>query len=117
MPGPEQMPSMRALPHALLACAMLGAAFTAQAGDIDKGRCAYKGIPLHGKVKIVNAFPDIKVKVVDAFADIRVKKVSAFADGCGEWKIVDAFPDFKIQFVDAFPDVTVKWVDAFPGTD
>ncbi|AXA80388.1 hypothetical protein ACOTEO_00985 [Achromobacter xylosoxidans] len=97
---------MRALPHALLACAMLGAAFTAQAGDIDKGRCTYKGIPLHGKVK-----------VVDAFADIRVKKVSAFADGCGEWKIVDAFPDFTVQFVDAFPDVTVKWVEAFPGTD
>ncbi|AHC47935.1 hypothetical protein [Achromobacter xylosoxidans] len=108
---------MRALPHALLACALLGAAFTAQAGDVDKSSCTYKGIPLRGKIKIVSAFPDIRVKVVDAFADIRVKKVSAFADRCGEWKIVDAFPDFKIQFVDAFPDVTVKWVDAFPGTD
>lgn len=108
---------MRALPHALLACALLGAAFTAQAGDVDKKQLRLQRYPLRGKVKIVSAFPDIRVKVVDAFADIRVKKVSAFADRCGEWKIVDAFPDFKIQFVDAFPDVTVKWVDAFPGTD
>lgn len=108
---------MRPLPRALLACALLGVAFTARAGDIDKEGCAYHGIPLRGNVKIVDVFPDVKVKVVDMFADIRVKKVSVFADGCGEWKIVDTFPDFTIQFVDMFPDVTIKWVDMFPGID
>lgn len=108
---------MRALPCALLTSALLGAAFTAQAGDVDKSSCTYKGIPLRGSVKFVTAFPDIKVKIVDAFADIRVKQVGAFANSCGEWKIVDAFPDFTVQLVDAFPDVTVKWVEAFPGTD
>lgn len=108
---------MRALPRVLLACALLGPAFAAQAGDVDKKSCTYNCIPLRGAVKIVTAFPDIKVQVVNAFADIRVKRVDAFADSCGEWKIVDAFPDFTIQLVDAFPDVTVTWVDAFPGTD
>ncbi|MFC1662289.1 hypothetical protein ACFL3S_12700 [Gemmatimonadota bacterium] len=77
--------------------------------------CSYRGIDLHGKVQIVDAFPDIKVQLVDAFPDIRVKWVTAFPDDCGEWQEVDAFPDFKIQLVDAFPDVKVQVVDAFPG--
>jgi len=72
---------------------------------------------LHGKVKIVDAFPKYKVKIVDAFPDIKVQKVNAFPDGPGRWQFVDAFPDFTIQIVDAFPDFTVKYVDAFPGCD
>lgn len=77
--------------------------------------CSFRGISLHGKVKVVTAFPDIKVQVVDAFPDIAVKWVTAFPDDCGKWKKVDAFPDFKIQFVDAFPDIKIQVVDAFPG--
>jgi len=72
---------------------------------------------LHGKVKVVKAFPKYKVKVVDAFPDIKVHKVTAFPDGPGKWQMVDSFEDFSIQFVDAFPDFTVKYVDAFPGCD
>ncbi len=72
---------------------------------------------LHGKVKVVKAFPKYKVKVVDAFPDIKVQKVTAFPDGPGKWQTVDAFEDFSIQFVDAFPDFTIKYVDAFPGCD
>lgn len=108
---------MRALPRILLAGTLLGPAFAAQAGEVDKENCTYNGIPLHGAVEIVTAFPDIRVEVVNAFADIRVQRVDAFAERCGEWKIVDTFPDFTIQVVDTFPDVTVTWVDAFPGTD
>ncbi|HVO30911.1 MAG TPA: hypothetical protein VMV18_09245 [bacterium] len=78
-------------------------------------KCTWNGIKLHGKVQIVDAFPDIKVQVVDAFPDLKVRKVDAFPDDCGEWQIVDAFPDFKIQIVDAFPDVKIQYVDAFPG--
>jgi hypothetical protein len=70
---------------------------------------------LHGKVKVVNAFPKYKVKVVTAFPDIKVQKVNAFPDGPGKWQFVDSFPDFTIQFVDAFPDFTVQYVNAFPG--
>jgi hypothetical protein len=70
---------------------------------------------LHGKVKIVNAFPKYKVKIVNAFPDIKVQKVNAFPDSAGKWQFVDAFPDFTIQIVDAFPDFTVQYVNAFPG--
>ena len=66
--------------------------------------CALKGKRLFGKVKIVDAFPDLKVQVVDAFPD-----------KCGKWKMVDAFPDVKIQMVTAFPDLKIKYVNAFPG--
>ena len=87
---------------------------------IDKQNCTYvnkdgKTFPLHGKVQIVNSFPDIKVKIVDAFEDIDVKIVDAFPNECGKIQIVNSFPDVKVQIVDAFPDITVKIVDAFPG--
>ncbi|HEY7373575.1 MAG TPA: hypothetical protein VIF57_15550 [Polyangia bacterium] len=68
------------------------------------GDCSLKGKKLYGKVKIVDAFPDLKVQVVDAFPD-----------KCGKWKMVDAFPDVKIQMVTAFPDLKIKYVNAFPG--
>ena len=77
--------------------------------------CTYNGIPLYGKVKVVNAFPDIKVKVVSSFEDLDVQKVSTFADKCGKWQFVDSFSDFKIQFVDSFPYITIKFVQSFPG--
>ncbi len=78
-------------------------------------RCVLAGRPLAGRVKVVDAFPDLKVKVVDAFPDLKVKVVDAFPDSCGRWQRVDAFPDFTVQFVDAFPDLTIREVDAFPG--
>lgn len=82
---------------------------------IASGDCSWDGIELHGKVQIVDAFPDIKIQIVDAFPDIKVQWVDAFPDDCGKWQQVDAFPDFKIQIVDAFPDLKVQEVDAFPG--
>ncbi len=87
-----------------------------KAVEVDDN-CEWEGIPLHGKVQFVDAFPDIKIQYVDAFGDINVKFVDAFPDDCGEWQEVDAFPDFKVQVVDAFPDVKVQLVDAFPGID
>jgi len=77
--------------------------------------CTLKGKKLYGKVKIVDAFPDLKVQVVDAFPDLKVQIVDAFPDKCGKWKKVDAFPDLKIQMVTAFPDLKIKYVNAFPG--
>jgi hypothetical protein len=78
--------------------------------------CTKAGVcQLHGKVKIVTAFPKYKIKIVNAFPDIKVKKVNAFPDKAGEWQFVDSFPDFTVQIVDAFPDFTVQYVNAFPG--
>jgi hypothetical protein len=77
--------------------------------------CTFNGHKLYGKVKIVDAFPDLKVQVVTAFPDLKVQKVDNFPDACGKWKVVDNFPDLKIQFVKAFPDLTIKYVTAFPG--
>ena len=70
---------------------------------------------IHGKIQLVNSFPDYKVQVVDSFADLHVKKVTSFPDDPGEWQIVDSFPDFKIQIVTSFPDFKIKYVDSFPG--
>lgn len=79
--------------------------------------CMFNNIPLHGRVKIVDAFPDIKVQVVDAFPDLDVKLVSSFPNDCGEWEIVESFPDFTVEFVESFPDIKIKFVDSFPGTN
>lgn len=77
--------------------------------------CTYKGIPLYGKVKVVNNFEDIKVKKVSNFEDIKVKEVSNFPNSCGRWQYVDNFEDFKIKFVDNFEDIKVRFVDNFEG--
>ncbi len=77
--------------------------------------CSHGGHSLQGRVKIVDAFPDLKVKVVDAFPDLNVQWVDSFADRCGRWQRVDSFPDLNIQFVDAFPDLTIREVRSFPG--
>ena len=82
---------------------------------IANGDCSLYDISLYGKVKIVDAFPDLKIQFVNAFPDIKVKWVEAFPNECGKWQKVDAFPDFKIQIVDAFPDLKVQVVNAFPG--
>lgn len=84
------------------------------AGTISSD-CSYNGIPLYGKVQIVDRFPDIKIKIVDSFPDLKVKNVQSFPNSCGKWQYVDRFPDFKIKFVDSFPDLKIKYVDSFPG--
>jgi hypothetical protein len=89
--------------------------FASAAGGKVAPGCALKGKRLFGKVKIVDAFPDLKVQIVDAFPDLKVQVVDAFPDRCGKWKMVDAFPDLKIQMVKAFPDLKIKYVNAFPG--
>ncbi|MCB9565899.1 MAG: hypothetical protein H6710_01510 [Myxococcales bacterium] len=86
----------------------------AEAAAVSR-ECTLGGIRLAGKVKVVDAFADLKVKVVDSFPDLKVRWVDAFPDECGRWQKVDAFPDFTIQLVDAFPDLTIREVDAFPG--
>ena len=82
--------------------------------DAD-GSCTWNGIPLYGKVKVVNSFPDILVEVVNSFPDLKVKKVNSFADSCGEWTFVESFPDFTVKFVNSFPDIKIKYVNSFPG--
>lgn len=80
-----------------------------------QANCTYKGIPLYGKVKIVEHFPDIQVQAVSRFPDLRVLTVEGYANKCGRWEIVDDFPDFTVQFVEHFPDITVQFVEIYPG--
>ncbi len=78
--------------------------------------CHWKGLPLYGKIKFVESFPDVKIKFVQSFPDIKVKFVTSFLDKCGEWQVVESFPDLKVQVVESFPDIKVKIVESFPGT-
>ena len=74
-----------------------------------------KEFPLHGKIQIVESFPDIKVQIVDAHADLEIKLVETFPDDCGEVQLVESFPDIKVQIVESFPDLKIKIVSDFPG--
>ncbi len=96
----------------LLTALLLGLNTTMEEINED---CVFDGIPLSGKVKIVESFPDITVKKVDHFPDLKVKLVSHFANDCGEWQIVENFPDFTIQYVDHFADIEIQIVEHFPG--
>ncbi|MEQ8405846.1 MAG: hypothetical protein RKE49_12170 [Oceanicaulis sp.] len=95
---------------------MIELALHLAAADIGAD-CTLDGVPLHGRVQVVEHFADFKVKRVDSFPDLKVAAVDAFADDCGEWRFVESFPDFTITFVDSFPDFTIRYVDRFPGVD
>lgn len=95
--------------------ATLALSSTAALAQWDAKACTYNGIPLKGRVQIVNSFPDVKVQVVTSFPDLKVQTVQNFADSCGKWEFVQSFPDFKIQFVESFPDVKIEFVQSFPG--
>jgi hypothetical protein len=100
----------------LTACLALGPTSPAPASEANGlAGCAFRGIELHGKVEIVESFPDIKVQVVESFPDLKVKPVTSFPDDCGEWQFVGSQGDFKVKFVESFPDVKVKMVESFPG--
>jgi len=86
---------------------------TAATGVTDD--CTLEGVPLSGRVKIVESFPDFTVQRVNSFPDLKVKFVDSFADECGLWKKVDSLSDFTIQYVDSFPDLKIEIVDSFPG--
>lgn len=84
-------------------------------GALDRNACTFDGLPLHGRIQVVQSFPDLKVQVVDNFPDLRVQVVENFPDRCGQWQFVEAFPDLKIQYVSAFPDLKIEFATAFPG--
>lgn len=87
---------------------------TAFAGEISPD-CTFRGVPLYGKVKVVDVFADFNVEIVDALCDLDVKFVDALPNQCGEWEFVDTFEDFSVKFVDVFGDFSICNVDALPG--
>ena len=78
--------------------------------------CTYGGVPLYGKVEVVDFMADFDVKVVDFMADLDVQEVDFMPTSCGKWQFVDFMPDFSVRFVDFMPDFTIKFVDFMPGT-
>lgn len=82
---------------------------------IDKEKCTCNGLPLYGRVQVVDSYPDFDVKIVDSYPDLDVKIVESYPDKCGLWKFVDSNPDFKIRFVDSYPDISIRYVDSYPG--
>lgn len=70
---------------------------------------------IHGRIRVVEHFPDYRVRIVEHFPDLRVKWVEHFADQPGLWMKVEHHPDFSIQFVEHFADFDIQLVDHFPG--
>ena len=87
---------------AILFCLATTVCLMASEVVINKEDCTItkegKTYKLYGKVKIVDAFEDIKVKIVDSFEDADIKIVDAFENSCGKVKIVDAIWKSKCNF-------------------
>jgi hypothetical protein len=75
--------------------------------------CNFRGIPLHGKVCVVDIGEDFKIRIVDIGEDLRVK-ATEFPDECGEWQFVEIGEDFKIRYVEIGEDFKIRFTD-FPG--
>lgn len=79
--------------------------------------CRCKGIPLHGRVRVVDGNADFTVRVVtSALADLSVRRVTSYPNECGEWQFVNDFSDFTVRFVDGSADFTIRYVDSYSGT-
>ena len=89
--------------------------FTSTTNPIDKEHCSCENIPLYGKVKVVDSYPDFKVKIVESYPDLEVKIVESNASECGKWEFVESYPDFTVKFVESYPDFTIKYVESYPG--
>ena len=96
----------------ILIIAMVLMSFTKDSPIVN---CKCKGIPLYGKVKVVERFADFDVRIVEFGADLNVRKVTSLPLSCGEWQFVNEFPDFTIRFVDIAPDFTIRYVDFHSG--
>ena len=100
----------------LLGSLILTFALSSQAQSTKSSQnCTFEGVPLYGKVQVVNSFPDFKVQVVNHFPDLKVKTVNSFPKSCGKWQFVNSFPDFKVQFVNSFPDFKIQFVQFNEG--
>lgn len=98
----------------VLLAVFLCAALWVHAEDIASD-CTFQGIPLYGRVKIVNTNPDFTVKLVNFDPNLRVKRMSTAPTACGEWQFVDTNPDFTIKFVSFMADFTIQYVNFLPG--
>ncbi len=81
----------------------------------DKENCTCKGIPLYGKVEVVNIGADFKVEVVDISPDLKVEKVDISPNKCGKWEFVTTGADFKVEFVSISGDFKIEYVTISPG--
>ena len=82
---------------------------------IDRDDCTCKGIPLHGKIKIVNCCADFKVEIVNCCADIDVEVVNCCGDRCGQWQFVNSGEDFTIEIVNCCGDFKARFVNCCAG--
>ncbi len=107
------MKKLIALVAVLFVSTVLPASDSTQTPIVD---CKCKGIPLYGRVRVVEMAADLDVLVVDmAPADLYVLQVDAAPTKCGEWEFVDLYgeEDFTVRFVDLYgeQDFTVQFVD------
>lgn len=83
------------------------------AGNVSD--CSYNGLPLYGKVRVVEHFGDFKIREVQHFGDLKVEVVSFAPDRCGKWEFVSIGADFTVEFVSIGEDFTIEYVTIAPG--
>lgn len=82
---------------------------------IDRSNCTCKGIPLYGKVQVVNNAADFKVQIVSNAADLNVEITNCCPSECGKWQFVNNAADFTVEFVNNAGDFTIQLVNCCPG--
>lgn len=92
---------------------MILSPLSALAGNLSN--CSYNGVPLHGRVRVVEHFGDFKIREVQHFGDLRVEVVSIAPNDCGKWEYVSIGEDFTVEFVNIGEDFTVEFVNIAPG--
>ncbi len=79
--------------------------------------CTFNGVPLYGKVKIVDIGETFKVRVVDIGEDIKIRESNFNETTCGVWQFVTIGEDFSIRFVTIGEDFTIRFVNLDNGVE
>jgi hypothetical protein len=87
---------------------------TLPTGGWDPNTCTFDGIPMWGRVQVVDFLADVTIQEVTLFPDLYVQVVDFLPNSCGKWQEVSFLPDFTVQFVDFFPDLYIQYSN-FPG--
>jgi hypothetical protein len=77
--------------------------------------CAFNGVPMYGRVKVVSARAQFQVRLVKSNASLKVKGVYAQPKACGEWQFVSTGALFSVQVVRSGEDFTVSFGDLQSG--
>ncbi len=85
-------------------------------GEQISENCECRGIPLYGRVRVVQRNATFRVKVTNDQADLNVQRYNMPTTICGLWYFIESEnEDFTIEYVNSGEDFSIAFTPNRPG--